>query len=88
MVIQLKFTKGSFVRESGVRLAASHVNLIITNNAIVVPTFNSPTDSEALKLMSEIFPERKVYGVHAREIVLGGGNIHCMSQQQPFSNNA
>jgi agmatine deiminase len=84
----LPFTKGSFVREEGVRLAASHVNLIITNNAIVVPVFNSPTDSEALKLMSEIFPDRHVYGVYAREIVLGGGNIHCMSQQQPFSNNA
>lgn len=36
--------------------------------------------------MSEIFPDRHVYGLYAREIVLSGGNIHCMSQQQPFSN--
>ena len=82
----LPVTKGSFPREEGVRIAASHVNLIITNNAIIVPTFNSPTDAEALKLMSALFPDRHVYGVFAREIALGGGNIHCMSQQQPFSN--
>jgi agmatine deiminase len=81
----MPFTKGSFVREANVRVAASHVNLIITNNVIVVPTFNCPSDSEAIKLMSQIFPDRKVVGVYAREIAIGGGNIHCMSQQQPYS---
>ena len=78
-------TDGSFVRKANVRLAASHVNLIITNDVVVVPTFNCSTDSRALKTMSEIFPDKKIVGVYAREIVLGGGNIHCMSQQQPYS---
>lgn len=81
----LPVTDGSFVRKANVRLAASHVNLIITNDVVVVPTFNCSTDSRALKTMSEIFPDKKIVGVYAREIVLGGGNIHCMSQQQPYS---
>lgn len=81
----LPVTKGSYVRKLDTRMAASHVNLIITNEVIVVPIFNCATDAEAIKLMSEIFPNKKVVGVYAREILLGGGNIHCMSQQQPFS---
>lgn len=79
----LPVTKGSYVRKVGTRMAASHVNLIITNDVVVVPTFNCATDGDAIKLMSEIFPTKKVVGVYAREILLGGGNIHCMSQQQP-----
>ena len=79
---------GSFPRKAGVRLAASHVNLIITNDVVVVPIFKCSTDSAAIKLMSEIYPNKKVVGVFAREIVLGGGNIHCMSQQQPYSTNS
>ena len=76
---------GSYVRKVGDRLDASHVNLIITNKVIIVPTFNCSTDKEAIRILSEVFPTRKVVGVYAREILLGGGNIHCMSQQQPFS---
>jgi agmatine deiminase len=76
---------GSFARKDGVRMAASHVNLIITNEVVVVPIFHCPTDNEAIKAVSEVFPNKKVVGVYAREILLGGGNIHCMSQQQPYS---
>lgn len=83
----LPVTKGSYTRKPNVRMAASHVNLIIANEVIVVPTFNCPSDAKAIKIMSEIFPNKKVIGVYAREILLGGGNIHCMSQQQPFSIN-
>jgi len=75
--------KGSYVRKAGTRMAASHVNMIITNKIVVVPTFNCESDKEAVKIVSEIFPDRKVVGVYAREILLGGGNIHCMSQQEP-----
>lgn len=37
----------------------------------------------ALEVLRETFPERKVVGVSTREILLGGGNIHCITQQQP-----
>lgn len=77
--------KGSYVRKTGDRLDASHVNLIITNKVVIVPTFNCSSDNDAIKIISEVFPTKKVIGVYAREILLGGGNIHCMSQQQPYS---
>jgi agmatine deiminase len=83
----LSRVKGSYARKIGERLDASHINLIITNKIIVVPTFDCSSDKEAIKVLSEVFPTRKVIGVYAREILLGGGNIHCMSQQQPFSTN-
>ena len=84
-VDSLPHVKGSYARKVGERLDASHVNLIITNNIIIVPTFDCASDKEAIKVLSEVFPTRKVIGVYARDILLGGGNIHCMSQQQPFS---
>jgi len=84
-VDNLPRVKGSYARKSGERLDASHVNLIITNKIVVVPIFNCSSDKEAIKILSKVFPTRKVIGVYARDILLGGGNIHCMSQQQPFS---
>lgn len=84
-VKKLPNVDGSYVRKVGVRMDASHVNLIITNKIIIVPTFDCSTDNEAIKIVSDTFPKRKVVGVYARDILLGGGNIHCMSQQQPYS---
>jgi agmatine deiminase len=75
--------KGSYARKAGVRMAGSHVNLIITNDIVVVPIFHCESDAPAMKIITETFPTRKVVSVYAREILLGGGNIHCMSQQEP-----
>jgi agmatine deiminase len=79
----LSTVKGSYVRKIGERLDASHVNLIITNKVVMVPTFDCSSDKEAIQSLSRVFPTRKVIGVYAKDILLGGGNIHCMSQQQP-----
>ena len=49
----------------------------------MVPTFDDSYDAAALTTLQELFPERKVVGVRTREILLGGGNIHCITQQQP-----
>jgi agmatine deiminase len=49
---------------------------------VVVPVFDDPYDQAALQLIQSLFPERKVVGVNDREILLGGGNIHCITQQQ------
>uniref|UniRef100_A0A6C0HYD7 Agmatine deiminase n=1 Tax=viral metagenome TaxID=1070528 RepID=A0A6C0HYD7_9ZZZZ len=84
-VESLPAVEGSYVRKAGDRLDASHVNLIITNKIVVVPTFNCSSDKDAINAIAEAFPNRQVVGVYAREILLGGGNIHCMSQQQPIS---
>jgi len=49
-----------------------------------MPLFDDPHDRGAIKTMQKIFPERKIIGIKTREILLGGGNIHCMTQQQPL----
>ena len=70
-------------RKQGDRLAGSYVNFYMANNGIVMPLFDDPHDRDAIETLQKIFPERKIIGVQTREILLGGGNIHCMTQQQP-----
>ncbi|KAJ0643515.1 putative agmatine deiminase [Helianthus annuus] len=67
------------------RLAATYVNFYICNGGIIAPQFGDPKrDEEAVRVLSRAFPDRKVVTIEgAREIVLGGGNIHCITQQQP-----
>ncbi len=69
-------------REEGNRLAASYVNFYIANNAVIMPLFDDPMDKKALEQVKALFPDREVVGIYAREILLGGGNIHCITQQQ------
>ncbi len=74
---------GTQPRQSGQRLAGSYVNFYIANGGVIVPQFDDPHDQPALQTLQSIFLQRKVVGVSAREIILGGGNIHCITQQQP-----
>ncbi|GAB6092251.1 agmatine deiminase [Furfurilactobacillus curtus] len=74
---------GTLPRQAGDRLAASYVNYYTANDGIVYPTFDDPADANAKKVLSDLYPDRKVVGVPAREILLGGGNIHCVTQQVP-----
>jgi agmatine deiminase len=74
---------GTQPREAGLRLAASYANFYIANGGIVVPLLDARTDAAALAKLRRVFPERKVVGVPGREILLGGGNIHCITQQVP-----
>jgi agmatine deiminase len=75
--------EGTLPREEGGRLAGSYVNFYIANQGVVVPVFDDPHDQAALDTIQKLFPQRKVTAVPAREILLGGGNIHCITQQQP-----
>jgi agmatine deiminase len=70
-------------REAGMRLAASYVNFYIANKGIVMPLLDPGTDRLAASRLKRAFPGRQVVGVPAREILLGGGNIHCITQQVP-----
>jgi agmatine deiminase len=71
------------VRLDGIRLPASYANFYIGNAAVLVPTFNDPADRQALGILGELFPDRRVVGVHAVDLVWGLGTLHCMTQQQP-----
>ena len=67
----------------GYRLPASYANFYISNAAVLVPTFNDPNDRVALGILGELFKDRPVMGVHAVDLVLGFGTLHCLTQQQP-----
>jgi agmatine deiminase len=65
------------------RLPASYANFYIGNAAVLVPTFNDPKDRLALGTLSDLFSDRPVVGIHAVDLVLGLGTLHCLTQQQP-----
>lgn len=67
----------------GQRLPASYANFYVSNYAVLVPTFNDPNDRIALGILSELFPDRKVIGIHSVDLVWGLGTIHCLSREQP-----
>jgi len=79
----LQHRAGSKPRPAGSRLAGSYANFYIANGGVVVPLLDSRKDAEALRKLRRVFPEREVIGVPGREILLGGGNIHCITQQVP-----
>jgi agmatine deiminase len=68
---------------AGDRLPASYANFYISNVAVIVPTFNDPNDRVALGILGELFTDRPVVGIHAVDLVLGFGSLHCLTQQQP-----
>lgn len=65
------------------RLPASYANFYISNAAVIVPTFNDPNDRIALGTLGELFKDRPVIGIHAVDLVLGFGTLHCLTQQEP-----
>jgi len=71
------------VRENSVRLAASYVNFLLVNGGVIVPGFADENDVIAKQILEQIFKDRKIVMLPGREILLGGGNIHCITQQQP-----
>lgn len=74
---------GTLPRKEGDRLAASYVNYYTGNGFVAVPVFNDPKDQDAVNLLQKLYPDRKIEPIYAREILLGGGNIHCITQQLP-----
>jgi agmatine deiminase len=69
----------------GQRVPASYANFYIANGLVLVPTFNDPNDRAALNTLAELFPGRKIVGIHCGDFIWGLGAIHCMTQQQPRS---
>lgn len=74
---------GTLPRQEGDRLAASYVNYYTGNGFVALPVFNDPNDEKAIALLKELYPDRVIEPIYAREILLGGGNIHCITQQVP-----
>ena len=72
------------MRLDGEPLAASYMNYLVLNGAVLVPTYNQPEhDAQALEIIGDCFSDRQVLGFDCSEIIREGGAIHCMSQHQP-----
>lgn len=80
-VVTLPFPRA--VTMHGDRLPASYANFYIANGVVIVPTFNDPNDRVALNILAGLFPDRRVVGIHAVDLVWGFGTLHCLTQQQP-----
>lgn len=82
----LSYETGEDTLEAGQRLAASYVNFYFTNDAVLLPQFggeNTASDARAVEIMRRICPAREIVPIESRSILLGGGNIHCITQQIP-----
>src|SRR5262249_48212382 len=67
----------------GQRLPASYANFYIANGIVLAATFGDKQDRVALNVLQRVFPDREVIGIPCRDLVLGLGTLHCMTQQQP-----
>ncbi len=74
---------GTQPRGAGERLAASYVNFYPANDRVIVPQLDTAYDDATVEILATLFPDRDVVGVPGREILLGGGNIHCITQPVP-----
>jgi agmatine deiminase len=70
-------------RDANARLAGSYINFYLCNGGLIMPTFDDVNDDVAAKMLQQLYPDHQVVKVPGREILLGGGNIHCITQQQP-----
>ena len=77
------YEEGEDQRQTGERLAASYVNFYISNDSILVPQFGDEHDTLAVEILQSISGRRRVIPIMARSIIVGGGNIHCITQQIP-----
>jgi agmatine deiminase len=68
---------------AGQLLPASYANFYIANRMVLAPVFGDPQDRVALNTLARLFPDREVIGIYCRDLVLGLGTLHCMTQQQP-----
>lgn len=80
-VISLPMPKPVF--KDGERLPASYANFYIGNEVVLVPLFMDEKDEIALKILKSCFPTRRVVGLDSRELIVGLGAFHCITQQQP-----
>ena len=68
----------------GQRLPASYANFYVANGIVLAPVFNDVNDREALNILAKLFPSREIVPIYCRDLVLGLGTLHCMTQQEPL----
>jgi agmatine deiminase len=65
----------------------SYINSYLANGAVIVPGYNHERDLLAVETYQKIYPDREVVQIQISDIAIGGGGIHCITQQQPNITN-
>lgn len=78
--------KSAKSRLDGMRLAASYINYYQGKDFIILPAFGVKEDELARQVIASLYPDKKIHQIYSREILLGGGNIHCITMQIPEGN--
>ena len=83
-VIELEMSYKRFIPDDDE--PSSYINFYIANEGIVMPSFNDEkADKNSQKIIEGAFPDRKIIVINGIDILMGGGNVHCITQQQPLS---
>jgi agmatine deiminase len=69
--------------QDGRRLTLSYINFVFANGGLIVPSFGDPADDPAFRIFQNLFPDRKIIQLLADDLVIGGGGMHCITQQEP-----
>jgi agmatine deiminase len=88
-VIEIEQPPAQFYQK--VRLTLSYLNFYFVNGGIIIPVFGGAatiTDTKAIAVLKQVFPEREIATVDGLTIARGGGNVHCLTQQVPVGNPA
>lgn len=80
----IDYARNAWPRRAGARMAASYINFLISNGGVLLPAFGDRRDEEVANRLADLLPQMSIVPLPCREILLGGGNIHCMTQQQPL----
>jgi agmatine deiminase len=73
------------VMRGSTRLPASYANFYVGNRIVLLPTFDCPADEEAAAILNVCFPGRRIVSIDCRDVVVGLGTFHCLTQQVPVA---
>ncbi|HEX7761850.1 MAG TPA: agmatine deiminase family protein [Caulobacteraceae bacterium] len=74
---------GRIIDEDHHSVPASHMNFLIANKAVIVPTYGGLGGQFAVEALQAVFPHHTLLGLPSRALLTGGGSFHCISQQEP-----